>query len=510
MRRFVWTLAVWCLTQSPSQADDWPQWLGPKRDGVWRETGILTQFPNGGPKIRWRTPLGGGYAGPAVADGRVYVTDRVLPEGVNNPADPFGKTRVEGKERVLSLDEATGKILWNHEYPCDYAVSYPAGPRATPTVDGSKVYTLGTMGDLLCLETATGKVLWSKNFPRDYQAPIPEWGFAAHPLVDGDKLICLAGGQDSLVIALHKDTGKELWRALSASEPGYSPPMIYEFGGQRQLIVWNPDSINGLNPETGSVYWSQPFKVRAGLSIPTPRKAGDLLFVTSFYNGPLMLKFQPNMPKPAVLWKGKSQSEQSNRTDGLHSIMPTPFIKDGYIYGVCSYGQLRCLKAGTGERVWETFEATGGKEERWGNAFLIEQDDHFFLFNEKGDLIIARLSPKEYKEIDRAHILEPTNKMAGRLVVWSHPAFANQSMYARNDKEIVCVALAAKLTESQFFEAAQEGTAGQAECPGCLGLVTVGSRQRSHQALSFPTVAIGALTVNPRGLDRVLHFAVGP
>src|SRR5262249_24256758 len=236
----------------------------------------------------------------------------------------------------------------------------------------------------------------------------------------------------------------ELWRALSASEPGYCPPMIYEFGGRRQLIVWSPDSVNGLDPETGRVDWTQPFKVRAGLTIPTPRKAGDLLFVTSFYSGPLMLRFESKASKPVVLWKGKSQSEQPDRTDGLHSIMPTPFLKDGYVYGVCSYGQLRCLKAETGERIWETLAATGGQQERWGNAFLTEQGDRFFLFNEKGDLIIARLSPRGYEEIDRAHILEPTNHMAGRPVVWSHPAFANRSMYVRNDKEIVCVALAAE------------------------------------------------------------------
>jgi outer membrane protein assembly factor BamB len=416
------------------------------RDGIWRETGILTRSPTGGPKVLWRTPIAGGYAGPAVAEGRVYVTDWVLADGTKKSTNPFGKESLTGKERVLCLDEATGKLVWKHEYPCTYLVSYPAGPRTTPVIQGGKVYTLGTMGDLLCLDAATGKLLWSKNFPRDYEAPVPLWGFAAHPLLDGEKLICLVGGEGSLVVAFHKDSGKELWRALSASEPGYCPPMIYEFGGRRELIIWDPDSVNGLNPETGAVYWSEPFKVRAGLSIPTPRKSGDLLFVTSFYNGALMLRFQPNAAKPTVLWRGKSQSEQPNRTDGLHSIIPTPFIKDGYIYGVCSYGELRCLKADTGERVWESLEATGShkkQEDRWRNAFLVPQDDRVFLFTEAGDLLLARLTPQGYEAIDRAHILEPTNRMPGRPVVWSHPAFANKCMFARNDKEIVRVSLAA-------------------------------------------------------------------
>jgi outer membrane protein assembly factor BamB len=171
---------------------------------------------------------------------------------------------------------------------------------------------------------------------------------------------------------------------------------------------------------------------------------GGRLFVTSFYNGSMMLNFEPGSDQPSIVWKGKSQSENPNRTDGLHSIIPTPVVKDGYIYGVCSYGELRCLKADTGARIWATHQATGGKSERWANAFLIPHGDRYFLFNEKGDLIIANLTPKGYEEISRAHILEPTNMMAGRPVVWSHPAFANKSMYARNDKEIVCVPLAAE------------------------------------------------------------------
>jgi outer membrane protein assembly factor BamB len=123
--------------------------------------------------------------------------------------------------------------------------------------------------------------------------------------------------------------------------------------------------------------------------------------------------------------------------------MCTPFLEDGYIYGVCSYGQLRCLKMETGERVWETLQATtSGEPVRWANAFIVKNGDRFFLFNEKGDLIIAKLSPRGYEEISRAHLLEPTNKDCGRPVVWSHPAFANRHVYARNDKEIICVDLA--------------------------------------------------------------------
>ena len=241
-----------------ARADDWPQWLGPQRDGLWRETGIVKSFPAGGPPVRWRTPIGAGYTGPAVAGGRVFVTDRVLSQGVKNPANPFNKGVLQGSERILCLDAATGKILWQHEYDCPYDVSYPAGPRATPVVSGGKVFTLGTEGNLFCLNAADGKVVWSHEFKKDFNAKTPIWGFAANPLLDGNKLICLVGGEGSVVMAFDKDTGKELWRALTAKEPGYAPPMIFEAGGKRQLIIWHPESLNSLDPETGSVYWSEP------------------------------------------------------------------------------------------------------------------------------------------------------------------------------------------------------------------------------------------------------------
>lgn len=433
LRRLAFTaglLLAWILGVPSARGDDWPQWLGPQRDGVWRETDILEKFPAGGPKVLWRTKISGGYAGPAVADGKVYVTDYV--------AD-------NKKERIFCLNVSDGKVVWKHEYDCTYRISYPAGPRCTPIVAGGKVYTLGAMGDLLCLTADKGEVVWSVNFPRDYQVRPPIWGFSANPLLDGDRLICMVGGKDSCVVAFHKDTGKQVWAALDAREPGYAPPMIYEAGKKRQLIIWHPEAVNSLDPETGKVYWSEKFTARQGLSIPTPQKSGDLLFITAFYDGPLMLRLAKDKPAAEVLWRGKGKSERD--TDGLHAIMCTPYFHDGHIYGVCSYGQLRCLKADTGERLWETFQATSGdKPSRWANAFLTPNGDRWFLFNEKGDLIIAKLTPKGYEEIDRAHLLDatgPTGFGERRTVVWSHPAYANRSVFVRNDKEIIRVSLAA-------------------------------------------------------------------
>jgi outer membrane protein assembly factor BamB len=449
MRFGIGVVAV-AVCVSVARADDWPQWLGPQRDGVWRETGIVEKFPAGGPKQLWKHDLGGGYAGPSVANGRVFVPDRITADG------QLGSRN--GTERILCLDEKTGTELWKHEYPCEYRVSYPSGPRVTPTVDGDRVYALGAMGDLFCLDAAKGTVLWSKNFPKDYAAPVPVWGYAAHPLVDGDKLICLGGGSDRLVVAFDKKTGKELWAKESCpGDFGYCPPMIYTFGGRRQLIVWHPSAVLGLDPETGKRIWKQEFEVKAALTAPTPRKVGeDGLFITSFYNGSMFLKVTADAAQ--VVWKSKGKGERPNQTADLNSIIPTPVIDGNHVYGVCSYGQLRCLEVKTGKRVWETMNATRGARtpakvadnpepdagERWSNAFLIPQGSRYFLFNEQGDLIIANLTPQGYEEIDRAHIIEPTNPNAagGRKVVWVHPAFANKCAFVRNDKEITCASLA--------------------------------------------------------------------
>ena len=455
------SLAVLLLLTATAAANDWPQWMGPNRDGVWRETGLVEKFPEGGPKKLWEVKVGQGYAGPAVAGGKVYVTDRAVAAGQKEPKSPFDRAEQKGGERVQCLDAGTGKQLWEHSYPCTYRISYAAGPRCTPAVDGDRVYTLGAMGDLLCLDANSGKVHWSKNLPKDFGASVPVWGYSSPPLVDGDKLICLVGGSDGrLVMAFDKATGAEKWRSMSfeSGDFGYSPPVIHEIGGKRQLIVWHPRALVGLDPETGKKHWEVPFTAKAALTAPMPRREGDKLFVTSFYNGSMLVKVTDAGAE--AVWRSKARGEGPNQTTDLSSIMPTPVVKDGHVYGVCSYGQLRCIELATGKRVWETMQATRGHltpqrvkdspepnvtqpwAERWANAFLVENADRYFLFNEQGELIIARLSPKGYEEIDRVQLLQTTNKLAGRPVVWMHPAFADKCVFARNDEKLVCYSLA--------------------------------------------------------------------
>ena len=420
-------------------ADDWPQWFGPHRDGVWRENGILSSFPEDGPRVAWRTPIGAGYSGPAVARGRVFVTDRT-PDS-QRPKEGRKAGENPGMDRILCLSETTGRMLWEHRYPSRYSVSYPSGPRATPSIDGDLVYSLGTEGRLFCLDARTGNRVWERDLKTDYQAKTQIWGHAASPLIHGRHLIVMPGGANSTVVALDKRTGREIWRSLKARSPGYCHPILIGEESRQQLLIWHPEAIESLNPETGIPLWSIPWRIRSGLTISTPRLQGDHLFLTSFYNGATLLELEWTPPRAQVVWQSKKASERD--TTELHSIISTPVVAGDYVYGVCSYGQLRCLKLATGERLWETFAATTqGEPVRWANAFITPHQDRYFLFNESGELIIARLKPSGYEEIDRAKLLEATNSDArGRQVVWSHPAFANRHIIVRNDQEIIRVSL---------------------------------------------------------------------
>lgn len=434
--RLVLSLALIVTLTGIAAAEDWPQWNGPGRDGRWTEKGVVTSIPADGLPIKWRTPVNWGYSGPAVANGRVYLTDYLKKSGelANSPG---GRNKLTGVERVLCLDEKTGEVIWERPYDQPYNLSYAGGPRATPTVDGDRVYTLGAEGDLLCLNVEDGKTVWKKELKEEYKCEAPFWGFTAAPLIDGDKLICVVGGRGSIAVAFNKHTGKEIWRALTASDAAYCPPTIIQAGGVRQLLIWHADAINGLNPETGEVYWTEPLAPSYKMAIMAPQKEGDLLFASGI--GTIGACFRLDAKKPAVevVWRGDTRT-------GVYCANSTPIIDNGVIYGCgCRGGELRAVELETGKRLWQTYEpTTGGRRAGHGTAMLTKNGDHYYLFNEKGELIIAKLTPEKYDEVGRFKVLEPTNEAFGRAVVWSYPAYANRCMFVRNDKEIVCVSLA--------------------------------------------------------------------
>lgn len=417
---------------SSARAEDWPQWMGPQRDNVWREKDILTKFPKDGPKVLWSKEIANGFSGPAVAGGLVYLTDFVTKADLT--ADNFDREKYVGKERVACFDSRTGEVKWRYEYDCTYTMAYPNGPRCTPVVDSGKVYTLGGEGNLYCFDAKTGRIEWSSDLKTRYKVEAPLWGFAAHPLIDGNRLICLVGGKGSVVVAFDKNTGKELWKNLSSKEPGYSPPTIANVNGDRQLIIWHPESINGLEPETGKEIWSVKQTTVNGTSIMAPRVFDNKLFVGAWQRKGVLLDLK-TMPTPKALWKG-------DRDSSVYPINGTPQVDGNYLYGVCTDGELRCIDLKDGDRKWETYKPVAGDKAQSGTAHLIKHEDRYFIFAETGHLISARLSAKGYDEISRWQIVRPTSKAFGRDVVWAHPAFAQQCVFARNDRELVCISLA--------------------------------------------------------------------
>ncbi len=429
---------LWVLAASVIRADDWPQWRGPQRDGVWRETGVIAVFKTEQLPHLWRVPLGPGYSGPTVADRRVFVTDRIV--------EP------RQQERIHCFDWKTGRTLWSHAYDAPYdGISYTAGPRASVTVDDNRAYALGATGHLHCLDAGAGAVLWKRDLNRDYQIQgqnggedrMPIWGISGAPLIHKNLVILHIGGRDgACVVALEKRSGEEVWRALN-DRAQYSAPVIIEQAGQPVCVVWTGDSVAGLDPDTGKVHWRHPFApTRMPIGIATPVVEEDRLFVTSFYDGSLMLRLRDDRPAVERLWRRAGPDER--QTDALHSIISTPLLRNGYIYGVDSYGELRCLDASTGDRLWEDRTAT--PRERWSNIHFVRNGDKVWMFNERGELLITRLSPQGFEEIDRAKLIAPTTDQLRRRdgVTWAHPAFAYRHVFARNDRELVCASLAAE------------------------------------------------------------------
>lgn len=427
-------LSFLMLPLLPAAAAEWPRWLGPQGNSEWTEEGLVSKFPAAGPPVKWRVPVRWGYSGPAVSGGKVVLMDYDITEGKPD-ANPGGRTKIKGQERVRCFDAATGKELWTYSWDAPYNLSFPAGPRCTPTVDGDKVYNLGAEGNLVCLSMEDGKLLWEKNLRTTYQVESPIWGFAGHPLVVENLLIAKPGGAGTTVVALDKTTGEEVWRSLTAKDPGYAPAVLIQHGGKEQLIISHGESINSLNPLTGEPYWSVPFAPNYGMAIMAPRLAGDYLVMGGISKKSIGLKLKEDQSTPETAWEGTPKT-------GISPKNSTPVVDGLLLYGCDADGEFHCFEAETGKRLWTSKEVLGSTPGS-GTFFLVKAQPHWVIFNELGELILADLSREGYKEISRAKILEPTSPGMGRSVVWSHPAFAGKHVFVRNDTELVCVSLAA-------------------------------------------------------------------
>lgn len=403
---------------SALRADDWPQWRGLNRDGVWNERGILEKIPAEGLKVRWRVPVGPGFSSPVIAQGRVFVIDCEL-----GP-----KELQKAKERVHCIDESTGKPLWTHAYDVNYpSWAWPPdcipgqGPTSTPIVQGGRVYSVGALGHLVCLDAFTGKRLWVRTLAQDYG--VVEFSIRGSPLIEGDLLILQTGYNKPKVgvVAFEKETGKEAWKALDENEGGYcSSPLVVEAGGRRQLIVTSERGVAALDPATGRSLWTERFTS----GIPTPVVSGNRLLV----NG-LMFALDAGKPAASVVWPARKPDAQLSDTT-------TAIFHGDLVFSHKKPDRLVCLEAATGRPLWETDQVKSSMHS------LTRCGDGAFLFTDKGELIRVRLGAQGYEEAGRTALIKPTSKGAKDFVLYAAPAYANRRVFARNDEELVCASLA--------------------------------------------------------------------
>lgn len=419
-------LAGSLATSGVASGEDWPQWRGPGRDGQWRETGLIERFDAAEIPRRWSVPIGAGYNGPTVVDGCVLVMDRV--------------TEPEEAERIHCFDAKTGQQRWSHHYACSYeGVSYTAGPRASVTTDQGLAYAIGSTGHLHCLAIADGEIRWQRDLRKDFDIRMPTWGIAGSPLIEGDLVILQIGGSgEACVVALDKKTGETRWQAL-ADDASYSTPIAIEQGDRRVVVCWTGERIVGLEPASGELLWEHPFKwEKWPIAIATPVHHGDRLLLSEVHRGSMLLRLGEDSPTVEELWHRRKNGEPA-----LHCLISSPLVIDGHIYGADDTGILRCLELESGKQLWEDDSVV--PTQRWATVHLVKNHDRIWMFNDRGELIIARLSPAGLQEISRAKLLDPTTEQLRRRdgVTWSHPAFAGRHIFARNDKELVCADLSA-------------------------------------------------------------------
>jgi outer membrane protein assembly factor BamB len=378
-----------------TKADDWPQWRGPNRDGISRETGWSTKWPSGGPSKAWDAKVGVGYSSYSVANGRLYTMGNV-----------------DETDYVYCLDTNTGAEIWKHSYPCPSKdPNGYHGTRCTPTVDGDRVYTVSREGDFFCLSAKDGKVLWSKDFKKDFNGKVPMWGYSGSPLIEKNLVLVEVGGLGTSVVAMTKDKGTLVWK--SGNDPvGYSSLVAYDYNNQRSLALFPKDAVVGRLMAGGKELWRFPWKTSYGVNAATPIVKDDKVFISSGYNyGCALLQFSQNPPK--VVWQNKNMRNHVNSC----------VLWQNYLYGF-DEGELKCLSWDTGEVKW------GSKS--YGKGSLTLADGKLIIWSANGKLAVAEASPDAFKEISSAQIL-------GGKDTWAAPVLANAKIYCRSLENLVCL-----------------------------------------------------------------------
>jgi outer membrane protein assembly factor BamB len=397
-------LFVLLLVTPLGSAGDWPQWLGPNRDGgsaekvaAWKEA----------PKKLWSMPVGDGHSGPIVAGGKVF-----LHQGVKG----------KDEEELIAFDADKGTKLWSKSYArAAFNSPFGNGPRGTPIAVDGKVYTYGVTGVLTCFKADNGEQLWQVDLLKKFKAPNLTFGISCSPLVDGERVV-VAVGKGASVVAFDRNKGEMLWKSLE-DPASYSSPVIFGKDKDRQLTILTQKGVVALNPTDGKLFWKFPLVDLLNESSTTPIQAGGLVFASSVTFGSMGLKVEQKDDKPAAtqVWKNTA----------LTCYFATPVaVGKEHVYVVTGalispQATLRCVEAATGKELWKK-----GPVGKYHATLLRTGDDKLLMLEEAGTLVLVEPNAKEYRELARAKVCGET---------WAHPALANGKLYIRDAKELICL-----------------------------------------------------------------------
>lgn len=395
-------------TNSPSAADDWPQFLGKYRTGVSSEKGLLNAFESDGPKIVWRTPLGVGMSSVVISDGRAYTL-----------------FQDEEQQYLVALNAADGNEVWRSPIAPVYENAMGNGPRATPTVMGDQVFAFSGEGILSAFQAKDGKGLWTVNVTESLDGTPSEYGMSCSPMVADNYVIIHAGTDSAAVAAYDRVTGKPVWKA-GQGKAGYSSPVLMTIAEKNQVISLTAAGVFSIDPATGSVFWDFPFQTEynCNTACPVQIDSNTVLISAGENHGSVLLKITSSGKelKASEIWSSTGKDSQ------LRAEWQTPVIHDGHLYGLDNNGSagpitnLVCIRLKDQKTMWQ--------KARFGKSNLILADDKLFMTTMNGEVIIVEASPAGFQELGRATIMETTRQA---------PTLANGHLFVRDDREVLCI-----------------------------------------------------------------------
>ncbi len=415
-KAFALLLAYCAPAIIPAHAADWPQWRGPQRNGVSAETGLLAKWPAAGPKLLWQQAnLGGGYSTPAVVGDRIYL---------------LGSSDLEN-EFVQALDASTaGKPIWQRRIgnvgEPKQRPAYP-GARSTPTVDGDKLYVLGSDGDLACLDAETGAVVWTKNVRTDFGGKPGTWAYSESPLVDGDVVVCTPGGAEATLLALDKHTGDVVWKSAIAGgdEAAYSSVVVYHAGGVNQYVQFLGGGVVGVDAAAGRELWryDRTSSAKGMANIPTPVVDDDLVYTASGRVGGGLIQLNASREESGPTFVVEEKYFDGNLPKAIGGAV----LVDDYMYGTTS-DALLCVEFATGDVKWS--------ERAIGAASVCVADGQLYLHGENGPVALVDATPEEYRELGR--FTPPNVPDRGPSKAWAYPVVADGKLYIYDTGTLWC------------------------------------------------------------------------